>query len=82
MERIVSRAQDSVTSPLLERIMSLEQSTNGVRGRLDELALNAKKTGSGGFTNVFMILVMVVESILLLVMFMKQRRTEKYDKMW
>ena len=62
--------------------MALEQNTGALRGRVDEMAIKAKKTGSGGFTNVIMILVMVIESILLLVMFMKHRRTEKYDKMW
>jgi len=55
LNRIVSRAQDSFTSPVLERIMALEQSTQGLRTRVNDMAEKAKKTGSGGFTNVFMI---------------------------
>jgi len=82
LNRVASKAQESIVSVVDERMANLERSTQNLRGRVDELSLASKKTG-GGFMNILMIIVMVIESCLLLVLFMKGRKNaNKYDKMW
>jgi len=81
INRITSSSQDKINSVVNNRVSGIEKSLKDLQARIDEMALQSKKTG-GSFLNIIMIIVMVAESCLLLVMFMKGRQTNKYDKMW
>jgi len=82
LNRVISKSQESVKSSIMERLVALERSASDIRNRVNGMTKDSKKFGGGGVMSVAIIIVMVAETILLLVMFMKNRNANKYDKMW
>jgi len=81
LNRIASKSQETITNRFSERVTELQKIIDNLADRVDKVSLELKNK-SGGFTTVFMIIIMLGEIGLLVFMYMNGRHVNKYDKMW
>ena len=82
VSRTAARAQESMTTLVARSVGSVDQAVQAVSAKVDAVAAKTVQKSEGGVVTFLLICVMVAETILVLVLFMKNRRTEKFDKMW
>ena len=82
VRRTAARAQESMTALVARSVGSVDQAVQAVSAKVDAVAARTVQKGESGVMTFLLICVMVAETILVLVLFMKNRRAEKFDKMW
>ena len=82
VRRTAARAQESMTALVARSVGSVDQAVQTVSAKVDAVAAKTVQKGESGVMTFLLICVMVAETVLVLVLFLKNRRTEKFDKMW
>lgn len=82
VRRTAARAQESMTALVARGVGSVDQAVQTVSAKVDAVAAKTVQKGESGVMTFLLICVMVAETVLVLVLFLKNRRTEKFDKMW